>query len=437
MSVNKPSCPAAPSPTIGRVRRYFIRGRVSAVELTEEIRYRLGVIGERPTLGDLAITHMQDFCGPVIDLLIPDFDVSVDQSDHVIIGGQNIVNLPGEVDVGKPGHTPLDGISSVQGPAVNLMPHHIVRQEPGEACRVTGIEGVHRLSEHCGIGMLSHISSSDRETWTIHFFSDLTGECLLTYYHPMDEVFRAINDPSRRLLLDKLNEQDGQTLGELCAHLPEMTRYGVMNHLRVLEEAGLVTTHKKGRSKYHYLNPIPIRLIHDRWISKYAEPRVGAIAGIKARLETGEQSMDKPVHIYKAYIRASVEEVWDAMVNPDKTVQYFYGTRVESSWEVGTPIKYFYPDGEAASDGEIISIDAPKRLEISFQALWDEELVKEGPAREVWSLTDVNGMVELTVELYDVAEDSKTLAEFSNGFPYIISGLKSLVETGEGLPSPG
>ena len=253
----------------------------------------------------------------------------------------------------------------------------------------------------------------------------------------MDEVFRAINDPSRRLLLDKLNEQDGQTLGELCAHLPEMTRFGVMNHLRVLEEAGLVTAHKKGRSKYHYLNPIPIRLIHDRWISRYAEPRVGAIAGIKARLETGEQSMDKPVHIYKAYIRSSVEEVWDAMVNPDKTVQYFYGTRVESSWEVGTPIKYFYPDGDAASDGEIISIDAPKRLEISFQALWDEELVKEGPAREVWALTDVNWMVELTVELYDVAEDSKTLAEFSNGFPYIISGLKSLVETGEGLPSPG
>ena len=81
--------------------------------------------------------------------------------------------------------------------------------------------------------------------------------------------------------------------------------------------------------------------------------------------------------------------------------------------------------------------DAPKRLEISFQALWDEELVKEGPAREVWALTEVNGMVELSVELYDVADDSKTLAEFSNGFPYIISSLKSLVETGEGLPSPG
>ena len=86
----------------------------------------------------------------------------------------------------------------------------------------------------------------------------------------MDEVFKAIGDPHRRLLLDKLYEQDGQTLGELCAYLPEMTRYGVMNHLRILEEADLVNTLKQGRSKYHYLNPVPIKLIHDRWISRYA-----------------------------------------------------------------------------------------------------------------------------------------------------------------------
>ncbi len=94
----------------------------------------------------------------------------------------------------------------------------------------------------------------------------------------MDEVFRALNDSSRRLLLDRLFENDGQTLAELCAHLPEMTRYGVMNHLRVLEEGGLITTRKVGRSKHHYLNPVPIRMVHDRWISKYTAPRVGALA---------------------------------------------------------------------------------------------------------------------------------------------------------------
>ncbi len=103
----------------------------------------------------------------------------------------------------------------------------------------------------------------------------------------MDRVFKGLNDPSRRLLLDRLFDQDGQTLSALCAHLPEMTRFGVMSHLRVLESAGLITTRKVGRSKHHYLNPMPIRLIYDRWISKYTKPLVGALADLKADLEGG------------------------------------------------------------------------------------------------------------------------------------------------------
>lgn len=252
----------------------------------------------------------------------------------------------------------------------------------------------------------------------------------------MDEVFRAINDPSRRRLLDHLFERDGQTLGELCVHLPEMTRYGVMNHLRILEQAALVTTHKQGRSKYHYLNPVPIRLIHDRWISKYAEPRVGAIAGLKAHLEGGSQRMSKPVHVYKAYIRAPIGDVWDAITKGDRTVQYFYGTRVQSDWEVGSPIVYTDADGGVVADGEVVSIDAPTRVEMTFQARWDPELVAEGTAREAWLLSEVNGMTELTIELYDVAVDSKTYRDFTEGFPYIVSGLKSLLETGSALPPP-
>lgn len=250
----------------------------------------------------------------------------------------------------------------------------------------------------------------------------------------MDEVFGAINDRSRRLLLDALYERDGQTLSELCALLPEMTRYGVMNHLKVLEEAGLVSTHKQGRQKFHYLNPVPIKLVHDRWISRYAEPRVGAIADIKARLETGEHTMDKPVHLYKTYIRGSVEDVWDAMTNPDKTVQYFYGTAVESDWEVGSTMNYYYPDGSPASEGQIISIDPPKQMEFLFHAMWDEELKAEGPAREIWALTEMGDMVELKVEIYEIGE--KTLEDFKMGLPYIVAGLKSVVETGKGLPAP-
>jgi DNA-binding transcriptional ArsR family regulator/uncharacterized protein YndB with AHSA1/START domain len=254
----------------------------------------------------------------------------------------------------------------------------------------------------------------------------------------MDEVFRAVNDPSRRLLLDRLFAEDGQTLGELCRHLPGMTRYGVMNHLRVLEEAELITTHKVGRSKYHYLNPVPIRLIHDRWISKYATPVVGTVARIKAGIEHGRGArMSKPDHVYQAYIAAAPEEIWRSMTDGDYTVQYFYGTRVESDWSVGAPVRYLAPDGSVVADGAVLAADPPKRLEMSFHARWDPDLEQEGPVREVWLVEETDGQSRLRVELYDAPIGSRTLEDFSNGFPYIVSGLKTLLETGAPMAPPG
>jgi DNA-binding transcriptional ArsR family regulator len=110
----------------------------------------------------------------------------------------------------------------------------------------------------------------------------------------VDAVFRALADPSRRVLLDRLYEDDGQTLGSLVAALPGMTRFGVMKHLAVLEDAGLVTTRKVGREKRHYLNPVPIRLVHDRWISKYAEPWVAGLVDMKNDLEGEKTRKRKP-----------------------------------------------------------------------------------------------------------------------------------------------
>ncbi len=172
----------------------------------------------------------------------------------------------------------------------------------------------------------------------------------------MDEVFGAIDDAGRRRLLDALVERDGRTLVELSAVLPHMTRQGVMNHLSVLELAGLVTTHKVGRRKFHYLNPVPIRLISDRWISQFAAPRVDAIVSLARRIEIGKP-MSRPVHIYKAYIRASIDDVWTAIVDPDLTVQYFYGTRVNSDFRAGSTMNYEGADGGVVSTGEILAID--------------------------------------------------------------------------------
>jgi len=145
----------------------------------------------------------------------------------------------------------------------------------------------------------------------------------------MDSVFRALADPTRRGLLDELFKQDGQTLSALGQRLT-MTRFGVMKHLRVLEEAGLVTTRRRGREKLHFLNTVPIRLIHDRWIDKYTEPWAATLAGLKRTLE---ETMEK---VFEIYIKTTPERLWQAITDPEMRRKYSFGVRVESDWKQGS-----------------------------------------------------------------------------------------------------
>lgn len=246
----------------------------------------------------------------------------------------------------------------------------------------------------------------------------------------MDAVFKALDDPSRRLLLDSLFDNDGQTLAALTTQLPEMTRFGVMNHLRVLEDAGVVVTKKIGRNKHHYLNPVPIREVHDRWISRYTEPLAGGLSKLKKQLE-GE-TMTAPSHVYQTYIRCSPEAAWDAIVNGDQTVHYYYGTRVESEFTEAAPIRYLSPDGSVVADGVIIAVDEPHRLELMFHARWDQDLSDEGPVRMVWIIDESKGLTSVTVESH-MDPATKTYGEFSGGIPYIVAGMKTLLETNEPL----
>jgi DNA-binding transcriptional ArsR family regulator/uncharacterized protein YndB with AHSA1/START domain len=254
----------------------------------------------------------------------------------------------------------------------------------------------------------------------------------------MEPVFRALGDPSRRLLLDRLLERDGQTLGELCRHLPGMTRFGVMNHLAILEEAGLVTTRRVGRRKLHYLDPVPIRLIHDRWIGRFAEPVVGAMAGLKQQLEGGSMMVERrtttaPLHVYVTYIRATPEAIWAALTDGRQTDRYYYGTRVSSTWQVGAPVSYSYPDGRLAADGTVLESEPPRRLAMSFQARWSPELVEEGPVRMTWLIEPAGeGVSKLSVVQEGMGP--RTRVEFEGGVPFIVAGLKSMLETGESLP---
>jgi uncharacterized protein YndB with AHSA1/START domain/DNA-binding transcriptional ArsR family regulator len=258
---------------------------------------------------------------------------------------------------------------------------------------------------------------------------------------PMVPVFRALSDPSRRLLLDRLFERDGQTLGELCSYLPEMTRFGVMRHLDVLESADLISTRREGREKRHFLNPVPIRRLHDRWISKYAEPIVGAMSAMKHLLEEPMIATKPEIepmtteHVYSVFIQAPAERVWKAITDGDETVQYYYGTRVDSTWKPGAPLVYTYPDGTTAADGKVLEIDPPKRLRMTFHARWDPESEADGPVEMAWVLDDSDGPTKLTVTTSGLKAGSKSAEEFAGGIVYIVSGLKTLVETGQPMAS--
>jgi uncharacterized protein YndB with AHSA1/START domain/DNA-binding transcriptional ArsR family regulator len=244
-------------------------------------------------------------------------------------------------------------------------------------------------------------------------------------------VFRALNDGGRRILLDALFAADGQTLTELCRQLPSMTRYGVMNHLRVLEEANLLSTVRDGRLKRHYLNPVPIRLVHDRWISKFTEPLISFLAQIQN--QEGASQVPTPSHRYQAFIACTPAHAWQAIVDPAKTVQYFYGTSVQSSWEDGAEVRYLGSDGAVVASGEVLSIDPPSRVEMTFLPLWDPVLNEEGPAHMAWIVEDIEGLTRVTVEYYDLDSASKQASDFMEGIPFIVGGMKTLLETGHSL----
>ena len=148
-----------------------------------------------------------------------------------------------------------------------------------------------------------------------------------------DSVFKALADPTRRFLLDLLFKRDGRTLTELESELA-MTRFGVMKHLRVLERAGVVVTRRSGREKLHFLNPVPIRMVHDRWIDKYTERRVSALLELKNGVGGEGMAPESKTgiattQVYEVYIKASPQAIWDAITSPEWTVKYAYRGAVE------------------------------------------------------------------------------------------------------------
>jgi uncharacterized protein YndB with AHSA1/START domain len=245
----------------------------------------------------------------------------------------------------------------------------------------------------------------------------------------MDEVFKALADPTRRSLLDELFKADGQTLGALERRLP-MTRFGVMKHLKVLEEAGLVVSKRRGREKLHYLNPVPIRLVHDRWVSKYAEPWAATLSDLKRNLE--EDTMEK---LFEIYIKTTPERLWEAITDSEMRQKYTFGVGIDSDWTSGSSYRAVHPKaGIAISEGENLEVDPPRRLVQSFTALWSDDVKNEGTSKVTWEIEPVGDSCRLLVT-HQMREGAHP--EIYGGWPQILSGLKTLLETGESLTTPG
>ena len=250
----------------------------------------------------------------------------------------------------------------------------------------------------------------------------------------IDVVFKALADPTRRLLLDRLRERNGQTLGELCEHL-DMARQSATQHLDMLERTNLVAVVRRGRERLHYLNPTPIHEIGQRWIAGFDTPRLDALAAIKAQAEKEtmtDQPTPVPTYVYITYIEATAEQVWSALTDADLTAEYWGHANV-SDWKPGSTWEHQRLDDSAHADvvGRVIDSDPPTRLAITFGSPDAEPSAT--PSVVTFLIETHNNIVRLTVTHEDLADDT-AYSEISHGWPAVLANLKSLLETGHVLP---
>lgn len=248
----------------------------------------------------------------------------------------------------------------------------------------------------------------------------------------MDLVFRALADPTRRALLDALFAEDGQSLGTLTAQF-EMTRIGVAKHLSLLEDAGLVVTKRQGREKLHFLNPVGIRLIHDRWVSKYTEPWAAGLIGLRDELEAPSMGTTK---VFEIYIRTTPEKLWHAITDPEVRRRFHFGNTITSQWVDGSDytVTHHAVDGPLV-DGENLTVDPPRLLVQSFRAHWDDDAEAAGTSRVTWQIEQVGDSCRLVVTHDQLPDD--VVEAIHGGWPMVLSGLKTWLETGTELTTPG
>jgi uncharacterized protein YndB with AHSA1/START domain/DNA-binding transcriptional ArsR family regulator len=246
----------------------------------------------------------------------------------------------------------------------------------------------------------------------------------------LDAAFKALGDPTRRAVLDRLFERPGQTVSDLCSRV-EMTRQALSQHLAVLETANLVATVWHGREKLHYLNPIPLHEIQRRWIHKFEHARLDVLAGVKQEAESRRPMSELPAFLYVTYVEASADRVWQALTDADLTARY-WGHRNVSEWTPGSGWEHQRTDGSATADvrGTVVEARPPHVLVLT----WSYPDQPDSGSRvrfeiEPWD-TEMVRLVVTHSELIDPDEHRG----ISAGWAAVLANLKTLLETGSPLP---
>ncbi|WP_416728650.1 ArsR/SmtB family transcription factor [Fictibacillus sp. JL2B1089] len=247
-----------------------------------------------------------------------------------------------------------------------------------------------------------------------------------------NDIFKSLADPSRRMLLDLLHESDGRTLSDLCTHL-DMSRVGVMKHLKILEESNLITTQKVGRERLHFLNAVPLRHVYERWVSKYTEPWTIGLTQLKSDLERSIEMQTKIRTINRIAIKSTPEEIWHALTEPSMTSKYWYNGSIRADWKEGAPYTIYNQQGNVQAKGEILILDPPHKLVMSWKLMSLNETKEEPPSRLTWEINshhDIKGVTLVTVIHDQYDQSPKTAQTLEHGLPIVLSGMKTLLETG-------
>ena len=247
----------------------------------------------------------------------------------------------------------------------------------------------------------------------------------------MDTIFKALNDATRRAILDSLRARDGQTLTDLEEQL-DMTRFGVMKHLKVLEEANLVVSVKRGRFKYHYLNAVPLQEVIDRWIDPLlAKPAARALLALKAGIEGNTPMLDttpKPDFVLNTFIRCDLDTLWEALTRADQMAAYHFACSVaRGDAAPGEATEFIRQDGSVMLTQRTTAMEPKTRLEMTFEPNWSGGAE---PSRVVFLLAEEGPVCKLTCEHYDIPKGQDGVRE---GWARWAASLKSWLETGQAI----